>query len=158
MAQNWLQHTLGQRGWRPQRQAVALAALGLFIALIIGALYLSQVAAEATTGRQLADLIAQRNELERTNEQLRAEIASLKSVPRLLARAEALGFRSATNADIHHLVIAGYNPNRAQIVATPEGVPEEQRPVYDETFGGWLQQQWDTLRGQFDSFGSREEQ
>jgi cell division protein FtsB len=154
MSRNWIQHTLGERGWRPQRQAVALAALGLFIALIIGALYLSQVASEATTGRQLADLIAQRDELERTNEQLRAEIASLKSVPRLLARAKELGFVEADASSIEYLVVNGYNPNRSLIVPTPES-PQQPQPVYDETFGGWLQQQWDNLRRQFDSFTKR---
>lgn len=154
MSPNWLQHTLGERRWRPQRQAVALAALGLFIALIIGALYLSQVAGEATTGRVLSDLIAQRDELQRTNEQLRAEIASLKSVPRLLARAKELGFVEAASNNIEYLVVPGYDPNRQPVIVPTPAQPQE-AAVYDETFGGWLQEQWDNLRRQFESFTNR---
>ena len=152
---NWFQHTLQRSGWRPQNQAIALATVGVFIALIIGALYLSQVASNATTGRRLEELLNERNELQSTNEQLRAEIGGLKSVPNLLARAQALGFVPADDSSIEYLVIDGYNPNRSETVA-----PVEQQastlPTYDESFGGWLQQQWDALRRQFDQFGSRE--
>ncbi len=157
MSNNWLQHALRRTGWRPQRQVIALATLGMVLALLLGALYLSQVAAEANMGRALSVLIAQRNKLERTNEQLRAEIAGLRSVPRLLARAQELGFFSATAANIEYLVIEGYNPNRenADTVA-PLPADTAPQPVYDETFGGWLQQQWDSLRQQFSRFGQRE--
>jgi hypothetical protein len=51
-------------------------------------------------------------------------------------------------------VIDGYNPNRARTVAPL--VVEEQvddGPQYDETFSGWLQQQFDSLRRQFETFG-----
>ena len=156
MSQNWIQHTLGRRGWRPQRQASALAIIGLITALIVGALYLSQVSADATKSRRLHELIAERDELERTNEQLRSEIASLRTVPRLLSRAQELGFVPAGPENIEYLVIEGYNPNREQIISQIQ-VEEPELPVYDETFGGWVQQQWDALRGQFDRFGSSED-
>ncbi len=153
---NWLQHTLRRTGWRPQNQAAALAALGLVLALIIGALYLSEVVDNASTGRQLEDLLSERDELERTNEQLRSEIARLRSVPRLLSRAQDLGFTVAGQSDIEYLVIEGYNPNRAETVA-PIEEEQEELPVYDESFGGWLQQQWDLLRYQLEGFGNRED-
>ncbi len=153
MSQNWIQHTLRRRRWRPQNQAAALATLGVIIALIIGVLYLSQVSSNATTGRQLADLIAERNELQSMNEQLRAEIAELRSVPRLLARARELGFVPAGQDQIEYLVIEGYNPHRDETVA-PLQDEEPQLPVYDESFGGWLQQQLDNLRAQFEGFSN----
>ena len=59
--ENWLQHALQRAPWRTQRQALALAALGFFVAIIIGALYVSQAAALSTTGRQLEALIVERN-------------------------------------------------------------------------------------------------
>lgn len=154
MSQNWIQHTLRRSGWRPQRQAIALATLGLILALIVGALYLSRVAADTTKNRELNDLINLRNNLELTNEQLRAEIASLRTVQRLLSRAQDLGFVDASN--IEYLVIDGYNPERGQILPQIQATPQP-GPVYDETFGGWLQMQWDTLREQFQQFGTREE-
>lgn len=155
MAQNWIRHTFQQQRFRPQNQAAALAVLGVIIGLILGALYLSQVASFAITNREIEVLIEERDELERTNEQLIAEIASFRTVPRLLARAQDIGFRPATNADIEYLVVEGYNPNRAQvIVATTESETAEVIPVYDETFGGWLEQQFASLRVQFEEFGN----
>ena len=46
----WLQHTLDRSRWRPQRQALALATLSLFVAIIIGALYLSQSSSDFGAG------------------------------------------------------------------------------------------------------------
>ena len=142
---NWLEHAFQQARWQPQRQVVALAALGFFIALILGALYLSQVASEATTNRRLADLWEVRDELERTNEQLRAEIASLESVPALQARAIELGFAIARQDQIEYLPVDGYNPIRLDTVA-PLIAEDENTPIYDETFTDWVQQQWNELR------------
>ncbi len=147
ISNSWLDHALRRTPWRSQRQAFALAALGFFVALIIGALYLSQAAAVATTGRQLETLIAERNALEQANEQLRAEIASLRSVPRLQQRARELGFDLAGREDIEYLVIDGYNPDRAREPIRLE-VQTDAVPMYDETFTGWLQQQWDAFAGQ----------
>lgn len=151
MNKNWLQHALEDTPWRIRRQIIALAALGLFVAIIIGALYLAQSASVATLGRQLEALIAKRNDLEQTNEQLRSEIASYRTVSRLLARARELGFSEATDQQMLYLYTDGYNPNRDQIAATPQPTVKS-LPEYDETFVGWLQEQWDNLRRQFQGF------
>lgn len=154
MTQNSFQHALERFGWSTQNQALTLLVPGLLIALIFAGMYLSQVASYATTNRQIEELIAQRDRLERQNEQLRGEIAALETMPRLLAHAEALGFRPATAADIEYYVIEGYNPNRSRTVVPPNAEDEfEQAIVYDETFSGWLQQQWDMLQQQFANFG-----
>jgi|SRR5690606_19303222 len=147
ISNNWIDHALRRTPWRSQRQAAALVALGFFVALIIGALYLSQAVAVATTGRQLEALIAERNRLEQVNEELRAEIAGLRSVPRLQQRARELGFELAGREAIEYLVIDGYDPTRSR---TPIRLQVEQAaaPVYDETFTGWLQQQWDSFSAQ----------
>lgn len=152
----WLQqHTLDRARWRPQRQALALATLGLFVAIIMGALYLSQSASSSALGRQLEELIAERDDLEQQNEQLRAEIASLQSMPRLEGRAEELGFVTAAESDIQYLVVNGYNPDRSESV-----VPLQPREVpvatYDESFVGWAQQQLDALRQQLEGFTNQE--
>ena len=152
MNNNWLQHALRDTSWKIQRQVVALAALGIFIAIIIGALYLAQSASVSTLGRQLEALIAKRNQLEQTNEQLRAEIAGYRTVARLLARARELGFEPVDDDQILYLYMKGYNPNRDQIA--PTATPQETKPLptYDESFIGWLQQQWDNLVRQFQGF------
>jgi hypothetical protein len=147
---SWFRHTIRQNAWRPQRQVIALGTLGLFVAIIIGALYLSQSASSASLGRELEVLIAERNSLEQQNEQLRAEIASLRSEPRLQGRAAEMGFVLATNDQIDWIVVNGYNPNRSETVApiTEEEVP---LPAYDESFSGWVQQQFESFAQQLET-------
>ena len=156
MAQNWFQHTFSRRRFQTRNQAATLAILGIAILLILGTLYLSQVASFAITNRTIEDLINQRDKLKRTNGQLIAEIASFRTVPRLFARAKEIGFRPATNADIDYLVIAGYNPNRTITIVDAASSESEADiiAVYDETFSGWLEQQFTLLRDQFEAFGS----
>ncbi len=149
-SQNWLEHTLNRKPWRTQRQAFALAALSFIVALIIGGLFLAQSATLSTTGRQLEELIDDRNQIEQANEQLRAEIARLQSVPRLLERARDLGFVEAGRENIEYIIVPGYNPQSPpsspalEIQPTPQPVA----PIYDETLLGWLQQQLDAFQRQ----------
>lgn len=152
---NWLQHTLREGPWRTRRQAVAFISLGIFVAIIIGALYLAQAASTSTTGRQLEQLIQQRNQLEQANEQLRAEIAALKSVPRLLARAQELGFVPASRENMEYLVVDGYNPARETVIELPQEDNNEPVLVYEETLIGWLQQQFDTFSNQLEGFSNQ---
>lgn len=155
MAQNWFQHTFSRRRFQARTQAATLAILGIAILLILGSLYLSQVASFAITNRTIEDLINQRDRLNRANGQLIAEIASFRTVPRLFARAREIGFRPATNADIDYLVIEGYYPSRTAAIAEPANSGSQAEiAVYDETFSGWLEQQFALLREQFETFGS----
>ncbi len=155
MSQVWFQHTFSRKRFRTRNQATALAILGVAILLILGSLYLSQVASFATTNREIEDLISRRDELKRENERLIGEIASFRTVPRLYARAVELGFRPAANADIDYVLIEGYNANRERtrlLTATNEAI-DSVAPAYDETFGSWLEEQFALLRAQFESFG-----
>ena len=145
------QHTFRRNVWRPQRNAFALGALGLFVAILIGGLYLSQSSSSSALGRELETLIEERNALEQSNEQLRAQIASLQYIPRLLTRAGELGFAPITESDQEYLVIDGYNPERARILA-PIDIAPTPVPVYEESFSGWVAQQWDEFTRQLESF------
>lgn len=155
MSQTWFQHTFSRKRFRTRNQATAVAILGVAVLLILGSLYLSQVASFAITNREIEDLISRRDQLKRQNEQLIGEIASFRTVPRLYARAVEIGFRPATNEDIDYLMIEGYNPQRenAQLEARARSQLEA-APAYEETFSGWLQRQFSLLRDQFESFGS----
>lgn len=151
---DWFGHVLDRARWRPQRQAVALATLGLFIAIIMGALYLSQSAHNTALGRQLTVMIGERNDLEQSVEQLRSEIAILQSMPRLQARAEAMGFVPAGADDIVYVVVDGYDPER-EISIVPLEAQTDPLPEYDESFTGWLDQIVDTVRHQLEAFGQQ---
>jgi cell division protein FtsB len=154
MSQMRVRHTFIRMNLRPRNQVVAVGLLGLMIVLIFGGVYLSQVASYAAMNRQTEALISERDDLERKNELLRGEIASLETIPQLLERAQAMGFRTATSLDIRHLVVQGYNPNRDRTVV-PLDTEEDasQTSGYDETFSGWVQQQIDVLKRQFEGFG-----
>jgi hypothetical protein len=157
---SWLQHTFRER--RPiriQRQVAALAALAIFISILMGALYLAQSASVATMGRQVEDLIVERNQLQQVNEQLRAEISGYRTVSRLIGRAEALGFIQADEAEIEYLYVPDYNPQRVQndvvVSNNPQlsaDVEEGETVIYEESFAGWMQEQWDNLMQQITTF------
>lgn len=151
-----IQHALKKSQWHPQRQAIALATLGVFVAIIIGVLYLSQASQTSALGRELTGLIVHRNNLEQVNEQLRAEIAAQQSMALLQARAQALGFTFAGRSNIEYLVVEGYNPDRDTQIVTRE-VTTQPLPVYEESFAGWVQQQVDSIRWQIEGFTSREQ-
>ncbi|MBC8100110.1 MAG: hypothetical protein H7Y11_11755 [Armatimonadetes bacterium] len=155
-SQNWFGQALRRSGWRPERQVIAVGTLGVFIALILGALYLSQVALEASRGREMRTFIEQRDELERVNEELRVEIAELKSLPRLQAQARALGFVQATIADMDYIPVDGYTANRQETVVLPRtDSAVVVQPEYDETFGGWLEVLFRDFRAQFADFNTQ---
>ncbi len=154
MSQAWLQHTFSRKRFQTRNQATALAILGVAILLILGSLYLSQVASFAITNRQIEDLIAERDLLKRQNEQLIGEIASFRTAPRLHARAVEIGFQPATNSEINYILIEGYNPSRREEMRAPrQDAALATAQAYDETFSGWLRAQIRLLGEQIESFG-----
>ena len=156
MSQAWIQHTFSRKRFRTRNQATALAILFVAVLLILGSLYLSQVASFAITNRQIEDLIDRRDELKRQNEKLIGEIASYRTVPRLYARASEIGFRPATDADIEYLLVAGYNPGRERGAAAglSESAAVAAQPVYEQTFGSWIEEQLALMSHQFQAFGN----
>ncbi len=155
-SQNWIQQAARRSQWRPTRTFIAIATLALFVAIIIGGLYLSQSANASAMGRQLEALITERNNLEQANEQIRADIASLRGVGRLLTRAGELGFVPASQDQILYVVSDSYNPRRQEEVELSDDAIQPSQitaaPVYDESFIGWVQQQFDALRQQLEVY------
>ncbi len=128
---------LRQAPWRIQTQATSLVLAVVVLVVVIGALYLAQASATATTGRRLQALEAQRQVLEQQNAQLRAEIAALRSVPRLIGEAERLGYHPATVAELEYLPVEDVPPLPEPTPAPPL-TAEIVVPRYSETLEGWL--------------------
>lgn len=126
-----------QAPWRIQTQATSLVLAVVVLVALIGALYLAQASATATTGRRLQAMEAQRQVLEQQNAQLRAEIAALRSVPRLIGEAERLGYRAATVAELEYLPVEDVPP-LPEPTPTPPLTAEQVVPRYSETLEGWL--------------------
>jgi uncharacterized protein YxeA len=148
-----LQQAVRQAPWRPQTQTTAILALVMVVTIIIGALYLAQATTTATTGRELEYLESTRDYLQRANEETSAEIASKRNISDLRGRAQNLGFAPVTSDRLEYIVVDGYSPVRA--TPTPEATAEPAY-VYDETFNGWVQEQWDNLVKQFEAWTGRD--
>lgn len=146
-------HTVTEQPWRNQTQLVATLALVVVVGIIIAALYLIQTTTTTTTARELDEMGDHRAQLERDNERLRAEIAALQSLPRVMTRAAELGFHEAGEDEIQYLIVEGYRYNRprATPTATPAPVPPDEE-IYDETLSGWLRKQWNSLKRQFEEW------
>jgi len=147
----WLQQAVRRTADKHEQQVFYLLVLGVVMALIVGALYLVNVAGTSTIGRQLEALLLEREQLEHSNEQLRIQIAELRSVPRLIARAEELGFRQVTQGEIEYLFVEGYRIVEQQTVAPIELSPLR-LPEYDETLWGWIRLQANAMLSQFEAY------
>jgi hypothetical protein len=148
-----LQQAVRQTPWRAQSQTTAIIALVVVVTIIIGALYLAQATTTATTGRELEDLESTRDFLQRANEETSAEIASKRNISDVRGRAQNLGFVPVSSDRLEYIVVDGYSPIRA--TPTPE-MTAEPTYVYDETFNGWVQKQWDNLVKQFEAWTGRD--
>jgi hypothetical protein len=97
-----------QAPWRTQTQAVAAWSVTLLVVMVLGGLYLTVASRAAAAGRDLQGLEARKTALILENQELRAELAELRSVDRLVKRALALGFQPAQVGQIEYLSVANY--------------------------------------------------
>ncbi len=100
-----------QAPWRSQTQAVAMLSITLLTAAVVGGFYLAVAARAATAGRDLQRLEARKTELLQDNDELQAELANLRSINRLAARAVALGFQPATGEQLEYMRVDSYPQN-----------------------------------------------
>jgi hypothetical protein len=136
-----------------QGQVVAVIALVVVLAVIIGGLYLAQATTTISTARDIELLDGERARIQRDNERLRAEIARAQRLDNLHTRAASLGFVEAGPDDIQYIVVDGYTYN--QIAPTPTLVEFTPTPeTYEENFAGWLKRQFDNLRQQFSDWAN----
>jgi type II secretory pathway pseudopilin PulG len=152
--EQWIQQALRQAPWRTQTQATSLVLAVVVLVAVIGALYLAQASRTAATGRRLQALEARRQVIEQQNAQLRAEIASLRSVPRLTAEAERLGYHTASLGQVEYLNVPDVPP-LPEPPPPPPIRPEEVVPRYNETLEGWLSEQLAVFRVQATDFWRR---
>ncbi len=116
-----------QAPWRTQTQAVAAWSVTLLVVLVLGGLYLAVASRAAAAGRDLQGFEARKAALTLENDELRAELAELRSVTRLVQRALALGFQPAQAGQIEYLSIANY-PVAAQTAPPPRAAAVPQMP------------------------------
>lgn len=155
--EGWLEHQLRQAPWRTQTQGTSLVMAAVVMVAVIGALYLAQSSRTAAAGRHVQELEAQRQLLVQENAQLGAEIAALRSVPRLIREAEAMGYHPAQSGEVEYLVVRGVAQPEEDIIAEAQKSEESEQPAetvpqYDETLEGWLSARFAEFSVQFAAF------
>ncbi len=124
--------------WRTQTHAVAVVSISLLVIAIIGGFYLTVASRAATAGRDLQTLELKKTQLVQANGELLAELAALRSVTRLAARAQALGYVAAQPEQIDYLKVAEY-PWTAQTSAPPRAAaPPTPAPTALSQVVDWL--------------------
>lgn len=106
-----------QAPWRQQTQIVAIIAVGLMIVLVVGGLYLAVASRAGNAGRDLQRLEERKADLLRENDRLRANLADLRSMNRLAARALELGFAPANPEQVTYVAVPNYPTAAAPSVA-----------------------------------------
>lgn len=128
-----------QAPWRSQTQAVAILSITLLTAAVVGGFYLAVSARAATAGRDLQALEAQKAELTQNNDELRAQLAQLRSVTRLAARAQELGFQPATGDQLEYLRVDSF-PQTTKLAPPPRAAVLPPPPNTLAVFADWLVQ------------------
>lgn len=122
-----------QAPWRRQAQTAAVWSMGLLLLAVVGGLYLAVAARSGTAGRDLQNLAVRKAELIQANDELRAQLAVLRSITRLEARARDLGFRPAGADEIEYVAVKNYP---AVTAASP--APAADVAVTPASLSDWL--------------------
>jgi hypothetical protein len=129
-----------QAPWRKQTQSVAVLAVVLLVMAVLGGLYLTVATRAGTAGRDLQAMQQRQDELIRSNDELRAQLAGLRSVNRLAERARALGYTFVAPEAVEYLVVKNY-PTAVAAPPQPPAVAAQPATLVDwltETLGALL--------------------
>ncbi|MBL8094010.1 MAG: hypothetical protein JNL73_07545 [Anaerolineales bacterium] len=97
-----------QAPWRIQTQTLAWLSILILGTLVVGGLYLAVASRAGNAGRDLQAYETAKTELVRENDRLRAQLADLRNMDRMAARALGMGFVPATPEQVHYIEVANY--------------------------------------------------
>ncbi len=137
---NKLKQAYKQKPWRIQLQWVGRILLILIIAIVALVFHLELTTQAAEAGTEIRNLEAERESLIRDIHHNHTTVAMLTSTSVMQERAEAMGFRPASQAEIEYLFLDEYINKEPEIFlqkSTLNFTPAEQiKPPY-------LQSIWD---------------
>lgn len=128
-----------QAPWRSQTQAVAMLSITLLVAAVVGGLYLRVAARAANAGRDLQALEARKTELLQSNDELQSQLAQLRSIDRLAARAVALGFQPATSDQLDYIRVDSF-PQNVHLNPPPRAAALPPPPSALQVMTDWVKQ------------------
>lgn len=134
-------HAFEQAPWRRQRQWVSLFLLVVLGFAGVTALYLMVTSQAAILGREIQSLREEILATQYKNADLQTELARLTSKEEIERRAYEMGFRPAQPQELEYLVVPGYTPPQAALLASaPELKPSALtlRQEYNQSLLDWL--------------------
>jgi hypothetical protein len=133
-----------QAPWRVQLQWIGVFLLLLVVAMLIAGVYLYVSAQATAAGTRIHQLELQRENLNIRIADLRTQYALHNSSLIMRQRAEELGFRPATQAEIVYMPVPGYGGRSIVFLAPPPSPPVRQtsllKPAYQQSLWEWLYQ------------------
>src|SRR5512143_82983 len=142
----YLVHAYRQAPWRLQRQWMGAFLLGVLGSAMVSSLYLDVTAQAAIAGRQIQGLTSDIVAIQQGNADLQTRLAEASSNAIMEKRAADLGYQAVDPATMEYIVVPGYAPPQAQILAgAPALRPSAPSipPEYTQSLIEWLQ---DALR------------
>lgn len=103
-----IQTIYSQAPWRRQSQIVGLILVIVVFSVLFATVYLHISARTAEVGRQIQVMQNEIDELDRMNEDLRSQLALIRSSEEMERRASTLGFNPVQMDEITFLTVPGY--------------------------------------------------
>ena len=142
----YLVHAYRQAPWRIQRQWMGAFLLGVLGVAMVSSLYLDVTAQAAIAGREIQGLSSDIVGIQQGNADLQTKLAEATSNGIMEKRAEDLGYEPVDPATMEYIIVPGYAPPQAPILAgAPALRPSAPTipPEYTQSLLEWLQ---DALR------------
>lgn len=133
-----------QAPWRVQLQWIGVFLLALVGAMLVAGVYLSVSAKATAAGSQIHDLELERENLHISIADLRTQLAHLNSSVVMSVRADAMGYKTASEDDIIYLPVPDYSGRQVVLLAPPPVVQTQTasliKPAYKESLWEWFYQ------------------
>ena len=142
----YLVHAYRQAPWRIQRQWMGAFLLGVLGIAMVSSLYLDVTAQAAISGREIQGLSSDIAAIQQQNGDLQTRLAEATSNASMERRAEDLGYEPVDPTTMEYIIVPGYEPPQAKILAgAPALRPSAPSipPEYTQSLIEWLQ---DALR------------
>lgn len=123
-----------QAPWRTRRQTVGAILLAIVGISMVIAFYLDVATRTTLVGREIQLLEWETSQIKAENANLKTELAHLLSYHEIESRSAALGFRRATAAEMHYLLVPGYAGKAAVSLVTEAPADDWQNELLTEAY------------------------
>ncbi len=134
-----------QTPWRKQMQGVGMFMAVLVLGLVIAMIYVNVSAEAVTVGREIQEMQATIEVLERSITDKESQMAYITSAVEMEKRALKMGFEPVAPGEAAFVVIPGYAGRREAVLAPPSLPTSAQTPTlspeYTLSLVDWVKQE-----------------